>query len=116
MDSGWLSKDSLHEIWLASHAEGRVGGAGQEQAPDTSWHQVLRDERMPFVDWLIHRVPCDGPLGKVSGEVLSAKCDGGIAGNDLAAVLAFVAGDPTLAGYSDQVRAEHQNWERETLK
>jgi hypothetical protein len=68
------------------------------------------------VDRLIHRVPDNGPLGKVSFKVLSAKCDEQLAGDDLAAVLTFIAQDPALAKYEKRLREEHKNWTRETMK
>ncbi len=99
VESGWLPGESLHDIWLASRAE--------TPDPDTTWQQVLREERMPFVDWLIYRVPDDGPLGEVSFKVLSATCDEEFTGDDLAAVMKFIAGDSALAQYADLVREAH---------
>jgi hypothetical protein len=108
VESGWLPGDSLHEIWLATLAE--------TPEVDTTWQQVLREERMPFVDWLIHRVPNNGPLGKVGDSLLSAKCNGELAGDDLVAVLGFVAKDPAHPKCEKLVRDEYKNWERETMK
>lgn len=108
VQSGWLPGDSSHEIWVAS--------AAKTPDPDTSWQAVLRAERMPFLDWLIHREPNEGSIGKVGYQLLCAKCDNGITGEDLAAVLAFIAEDKTLAPYANLVRDSHRRWEEETSR
>jgi hypothetical protein len=64
----------------------------------------------------VYPVPDNGPLGKVSLKVLSAKCDEELGGDDLAAVLTFICKDLSIAGFAEQVREEHQNWERGTMK
>jgi hypothetical protein len=108
VESEWLSGDSMHEIWLASLAD--------VPSQDASWQQVLREERMPFADWLIYRTADNGPLGKVSDKVLSARCDEEIDGADLAAVLAFIAKDPNLARHAGLVQEAHRRWQEETMK
>ena len=108
VESGWLPGDSVHESWLASRAE--------TPDADTAWQRVLWEERIPFADWLIHRVPDDGPLGKVISKVLSAKCDDELDGDGLAAVLAFIVKDPNLAHHAGLIQEAHRRWEDETTK
>lgn len=108
VDSGWLPVTSLHNIWLARMAD--------SPDPDTSWPGVLRAERMPFADWLVYRTPAGANFGRVSSRVLGARCDGKFAGDDLTAVLAFMAQVPELVPHMGIVKDEHARWERETMK
>ena len=108
VESGVLPQSSAHWVW--------VGEAVRPEVPDERWREVLRTERMPFLDWLIGRVGDDGEIGKVASRLIDVQYSSvsrvRIEGNDLDAVVTFARRDPKLGPMIDTITEAHAEWER----
>jgi hypothetical protein len=112
VESKWLSADSSHEIWV-----------GANEAPpqsDGPWHDVLRKERMPFLEWIKGHVGEKTEVGRAASIFIEIQHDitepSKVDGNDLEAVLAFSETVPALMMVRDGVAAAHQEWDLYTSK
>lgn len=108
VESGVLPPPSAHQVW--------VGEAAQPESLDERWHEVLRTERMPFLDWLMRRVGDDGEIGKVASRLIDVQYSSmgraPIEGNDLHAVATFAKTDARLGPMIDTITKAHAEWER----
>ncbi len=108
VESGVLSSSSTHAVW--------VGEACAAPENDGAWRDVLRRERMPFLDWLMDHVGEDGELGVIASRLIEAKYSSmpktRISGYDLDAALAYADAYASLSAFKDVIREAHKEWER----
>jgi hypothetical protein len=108
IESGVLPSSSDHLVWV-----------GEECTPpdnDGLWREVLRQERMPFLAWLMDRIGDDGDLGVIASRLIEAKYSSmsrrRISGDDLASALAYADAYPDLTPFKEVIRQAHPEWER----
>src|ERR1035438_8105247 len=65
VESGVLPPSSAHQVW--------VGERGQAEAPEERWRELLRTERMPFLDWLTGRVGDDGEIAQIASRLIDVQ-------------------------------------------
>lgn len=108
VESGVLTPSSVHQVW--------VGEAFQPEGPDERWREVLRTERMPFLDWLMGRIGDDGEIADVADRLIdvqfSSMRPARIERDDLQAVLAFARTDAELRPFISTITEAHSEWER----
>lgn len=112
VESGWLSRESHHEIW--------VGEGGSPPQPDGPWHEVLRKERMSFLDWVMGHVGDETELGQAASMLIQIQHNimepTKVEGPDLQAVLAFAETVPALSILQDAITKAHTEWETYTTQ
>jgi hypothetical protein len=108
IQSGALPSSSIHLVWV-----GNACTASEEEGP---WRDVLRRERMPFLDWLMDHVGAEGDLGVIASRLIDAKYAATprrrIVGDDLQSALTYADEHPTLTPFKNQIRQAHSEWER----
>ena len=99
---------STHLVWLAKPCS--------PPENDGPWREVLRTERMPFLDWLMDHVGDDGEIGTLASGLIDAKYSSvapiRIEGDDLDSALAYADAYPDLIHFKDVIRETHQEWEQ----
>jgi hypothetical protein len=108
VESGELSPSSAHQVWVG---EGFLPGEA-----DALWREVLRTERMPFLDWLMGRVGDDGEIGIIAMRLIDVQFGSmsrvRVEGHDLDAVVTFARKDAKLGPMIDTITESHAVWER----
>ena len=108
VESGVLPPSSAHQVW--------VGEMGQPEAPEERWRELLRTERMPFLDWLTGRVGDDGEIAQIASRLIdvqySSMSRARIEGDDLDAVVTFARRDARLGPMIHTITVAHAEWER----
>ncbi len=109
VESGVLTASSLHAVW--------VGEGCQSKEQGSQWREVLRKERMPFLDWLMKQVGDEGHLGALASDLIDAKYASYpkarlMPGDNLTTVLEFIKNDADAAMLEPVVLQAHAEWER----
>ena len=107
VESGVLSSSSTHFAW--------IGKGCSSPENDGPWREVLRSERMPFLDWLMDRAGDEGDIGVAASRLIDAKYSSmsriNISGNDLDSALAYADTYPELTQFKGLIREAHSEWE-----
>jgi len=105
VEAGGLPASSLHQVWV---------GSGCSPSENSRWREVLRKERMPFLDWLISHVGDEGDIGTIASELIDAKYKSAsrirIDGNDLDSALAYADANPNLKQFKEVIQQAHLKW------
>jgi len=108
VESGSLPSSDVHLVW--------VGEGCVRPKNDGPWRDVLRKERMPFLDWLMDRIGEEGDFGVIAMRLIDAKYSSmspkRISGEDLASALGYADAYPNLTPFKDVIRQAHCEWER----
>lgn len=108
IESGVLPLSSVHQVW--------IGEGCSPPVHDGPWRDVLRKERMPFLDWLIKQIGEEGDLGVIASRLIKAKYSSMsqviIKGDDLDSALAYADAYANLTPFKDVIRQAHSEWER----
>lgn len=102
--STWLPADSMHVAW--------VGYMRKPDQNDGPWQEVLRAERMPFLDWLVDQQGDRSEIGRIGSHLVTATVKHMLSGSDFAAVMEFAEGDPVLYTMLNAIEIAHTEWTR----